>query len=667
MSASQSNDRCPLCPEEPMFWSGAVDHWVQCDACDAWYHAACLALTTAECELIEKFHCPDCVSKHGPSTYKQRRRSSREHKRLNYANLNSTGETGLNWSRLVESRRFSKDPFLRMQGQDFTIEWARASGMREPIIFENSEGLDMKMPASTLTVREIAKIIGDVPVEIMDVATQSGVTGWTLYRWAAYFHSPIRDRILNVISLEVSDTKLAEQILRPRVVRELDWVDTVWPKHLKPKEYPKVQLYCLMSVKDSFTDFHIDFGGTSVFYHILSGEKIFYFIPPTPKNLKKYEKWSSSPDQSSTFLADEVEECYAVNLKAGNTMIIPTGWIHAVRTPQDSVVIGGNFLHGLNIGSQLAVYGIEERTHVPTKFRYPFYERICWYAGQKYASDLAEMPDALCIWEIEGLVALARFMAERVSTLVSGGVEGRKKARANIPPDLEDPAQLTSDLILQLKSMLPNFPDIDASSLPDPLPSGNALKSKLKLKLFKEEERDGRGETKDGGEEMNEADDLERPPPKQLKKTKSKLVVKLKTNEDALDDEDVLGLEAAALDSDDEDYQPEGEGGRWDKLARKRRRKSTPNSSLSDDSDFAEEGRKSSKTTSTRAKVPKPKGAKKAEWEDLFGSDEEEEEVEDKKNSGRAKDRSASKKQPPKVSVHQRLSQLMSKMGKRKK
>lgn len=38
--------------------------------------------------------------------------------------------------------------------------------------------------------------------------------------------------------------------------------------------YPKVQKYCLMSVKGCYTDFHIDFGGTSVWYHILRGSKV---------------------------------------------------------------------------------------------------------------------------------------------------------------------------------------------------------------------------------------------------------------------------------------------------------------------------------------------------------------------------------------------------------
>ena len=41
-----------------------------------------------------------------------------------------------------------------------------------------------------------------------------------------------------------------------------------------------------MSVAGCYTDFHIDFGGTSVWYHILKGQKVFWLIPPTDANLK---------------------------------------------------------------------------------------------------------------------------------------------------------------------------------------------------------------------------------------------------------------------------------------------------------------------------------------------------------------------------------------------
>ena len=40
-------------------------------------------------------------------------------------------------------------------------------------------------------------------------------------------------------------------------------------------------------------------------------------------------------------------------VREGQTLFIPTGWIHAVLTTEDSLVFGGNFLHSLNIQLQL--------------------------------------------------------------------------------------------------------------------------------------------------------------------------------------------------------------------------------------------------------------------------------------------------------------------------
>ena len=83
-----------------------------------------------------------------------------------------------------------------------------------------------------------------------------------------------------------------------------------------------------MSVARSYTDFHVDFGGSSVFYHILRGNKTFLFIEPTPANLRRYEAWCGDSEQAKRFLGEEVKECIRVDLSAGDTMIIPSGWIH---------------------------------------------------------------------------------------------------------------------------------------------------------------------------------------------------------------------------------------------------------------------------------------------------------------------------------------------------
>lgn len=90
-----------------------------------------------------------------------------------------------------------------------------------------------------------------------DCASQSTSPGWNLGKWADYvdLEPSKRDKILNVISLEISGTELADMVLPPKIVRDLDWVENFWPGTRKGKNnvYPKVQLYCLMGVANAWT------------------------------------------------------------------------------------------------------------------------------------------------------------------------------------------------------------------------------------------------------------------------------------------------------------------------------------------------------------------------------------------------------------------------------
>ncbi|KAK1800159.1 hypothetical protein P4O66_000196 [Electrophorus voltai] len=239
-------------------------------------------------------------------------------------------------------------------------------------------------------------------VDVMDVSTQKG-SEMSMAQFTRYYETPEEERgkLFNVISLEFSHTKLENLIQRPTVVDLVDWVDNMWPVHLKEKQteatniisemkYPKVQRYCLMSVKGCFTDFHIDFGGTSVWYHVFRGQKVFWLIPPTAHNLELYEDWVVSGKQNDVFLGDRVEGCQRMDLKQGDTFFIPSGWIHAVYTPEDSLVFGGNILHSFNIPMQLTVHEIENRTKVHSKFRYPFFYEMCWYVLERYVQCLTK-------------------------------------------------------------------------------------------------------------------------------------------------------------------------------------------------------------------------------------------------------------------------------------
>ncbi|KAJ2956101.1 hypothetical protein NQZ79_g7998 [Umbelopsis isabellina] len=497
-----ADNRCPVCLQQIPEHASTPD-CLQCSVCGQWHHSNCVDMTSQQCESINSFHCQNCATEQDSTIHKQPiRKSDRQHTKLNYADMNEglTGDEKI-WEKIINSKEFATDPFKRYRGSDFSIDTIRENGLDQPIVFEQPDDLDMTMPSPDITVRDIADLIGgDQHVDVIDVATQAEQPGWTMNRWAEYFHNQDRDRIRNVISLEISGTKFAEPIRRPKIVRDIDWIDNVWPTELKVKEYPKVQLYCLMGTKNSYTDFHIDFGGTSVFYHILSGSKIFFFIPPTSVNLRKYEKWSSSPDQPTIFLGDEVKECYKVHIKAGNTMLIPSGWIHSVFTPEDSIVIGGNFLQGFGIEKQLNVYDLEERTNVPQKFRFPYFMRMNWFAAQKYQNLLqgkqqhlahhlstqtatintgvnTENSSDVSTLELRGLRKLANYLLSETTFLdpKSGNPEKRRQVKQDIPSSIADPVELAQSLLKQVTELL------GPAEQADPEPK-QGIKVKLKVK-----------------------------------------------------------------------------------------------------------------------------------------------------------------------------------------
>ena len=421
--------------------------WISCDVCKDWFHFACAGFKNErEVRSVDRFRCRRCKPIHGSTTYV--RKSSRAHSAIDYAGLHqgviktSDDRPEHHYIKPIKEGTitFLPENFARMRPELVTAEYfEKGTGMKEPIIIpatsnpqrscsgtgtvhnqndDNDEStqlanldeegaaetwfsrhpesdnvldygqdaLDMVVPQG-LSVRQVAELYGpEEKVEVIDVKSQNGENKkWTMGRWADYYENPNNKVVRNVISLEVSQSRLGRLIKRPQIVRDLDLQDSVWPKDLLAKgEYPRVQFYCLMSVADCFTDFHIDFGGSSVFYHIIKGKKTFLFIPPKEKHLKKYEEWCMSPAQNWTFLGDQTKECYRVDLSQGDTMLIPSGWIHAVWTPEDSLVIGGNFLTRMNFGMQLRIAQVEKATGVARKFRYPHFQKLHWYTALQY-------------------------------------------------------------------------------------------------------------------------------------------------------------------------------------------------------------------------------------------------------------------------------------------
>ncbi|KAM6500801.1 jumonji superfamily protein [Amanita muscaria] len=441
-------EACPACTDisKEVLNSQDKESWIRCDPCKTWYHWRC-AGDGSEVENIDKWYCKTCIEAVPTRsiTFKApTRRSSRKKTQRDYANLNCGQMSDPHrWLKMLEGKVIKEDPFKRMVGSAVSIDWLEndEDAMTEPIVIENPEGLGMRMPPKEFFVKDVVEKVGaETPVEVIDVATQSTSPGWTLEKWAEYFmlEPPSREKILNVISLEISETPLADMITPPRIVKELDWVENFWPSARKGKGqgYPKVQLYCLMGVGSAWTDWHIDFAGSSVYYHILHGSKVFYFARPTPPNLAAYERWSGTELQNYTWLGDMVDEVFRVELTEGNTMIIPTGWIHAVYTPIDSLVFGGNFLHSYNVATQLKVRNIEISTQVPKKFRFPMFTRLCWYVGERYLRDLkAANPARFSHRVMTSVLALAEFLVSEARLLENGSEHSKKEAKDQIPND----------------------------------------------------------------------------------------------------------------------------------------------------------------------------------------------------------------------------------------
>ncbi|AMD20009.1 HCL142Cp [Eremothecium sinecaudum] len=393
-----SEDQCSYCNG-----SEAHELWVQCGKCPQWVHVRCIPIqfTTSEDYPIKSSEVVQFIcTKHGGDpilTVKSKKRrkmplvnegkkpqrySLRAKGQIDYITLNEGQDVRL------RSKHPHIDPFLRCfekwRSVDETISSEQLlklfPSVTTPLKVNDPAHSGMKVPP--LDVAILTKIVGeDHVVDVMDVQSQQNER-WTMKQWNDYYtNTPAkdRDRIRNVISFEVSGIpELGKGIQRPTVVDVNDLADLVWPETYDENvgDPPKVKKYILMSVANAYTDFHLDFSGTSVYYNILKGSKKFILFPPTDSNLAEYKRWCDDDNQSLIFLGDRLDKGVAYELTAGDLFMIPAGYIHAVYTPEDSFIVGGNYLSLRDLTTHIKIVKIEQETHVPKKFTFPKFEIV---------------------------------------------------------------------------------------------------------------------------------------------------------------------------------------------------------------------------------------------------------------------------------------------------
>jgi len=322
-----------------------------------------------------------------------------------------------------------------------------ADGFRSPILIRGSTGddpedvrrtLGLRLPLNALTPEGlVAAVGGDRKVPTFDVITQDSGPNMTVQELALYHATPSneRTRLINVVSFSLSDTPLADLIIPPKIVRDLDLVSAVWPPDEDPR--PDTLLYALLGPQGAYTDWHVDMGGSAVWYHVLQGCKVFLAAPSTLENLKEFESWSTSSRQTTECLGDSLSGCVRVVLHAGDTLLLPASWPHAVSTPRDSIVVGGNFLHALDYRAIADTFRREQRLGVAPKFQFPLFKQLMWYAAcnaldKLQHAQLNGVRLGLSSWELNGLGHLIGLLEEW-----RRGDKGNQW-RGGIPSDITD-------------------------------------------------------------------------------------------------------------------------------------------------------------------------------------------------------------------------------------
>lgn len=155
----------------------------------------------------------------------------------------------------------------KMRGQQLTLKELVISGFDKPILIETKDGLEIMTQAnfSIDTLMQYYPI--DYCIEVTEVTRQIKVKLKLQFLLSQFAIFPTDRQDVFQVKLDLSqNSKLTDTFIPPRIVRKLSWVDQYWPN--VPFK-PLLSKYCFLTMENAYTDFHIDMGGASAWYHIL--------------------------------------------------------------------------------------------------------------------------------------------------------------------------------------------------------------------------------------------------------------------------------------------------------------------------------------------------------------------------------------------------------------
>nr|XP_006825994.1 PREDICTED: lysine-specific demethylase 7A-like [Saccoglossus kowalevskii] len=154
------------------------------------------------------------------------------------------------------------------------------------------------------------------------------------------------------------------------------------------------------------------------------------------------------------FSVNDVDACVGKK----QTFLSFLGWIHAVFTPVDTMVFGGNFLHHYDIGLQIQIHELEKRVKTPERFQFPWFETTMWYAAKHFQElfkdyrDDEKKPPAYLLKGVKSLCTALRSWTMKKEYL---------KQRQHEIPETINYSSLIKELSKELKQFDVMYPTLD--------------------------------------------------------------------------------------------------------------------------------------------------------------------------------------------------------------
>jgi hypothetical protein len=176
--------------------------------------------------FIETFICAKCSNLNKQTIYRVRNNYHRHDFHEHDADRKPVqAGTQIFISNLLKKQyKNSEELVTKLEGGQLKLEYFEKNGFKKPIFVENKDNLDFSLPSSNFSLNDIELLLGsDYELEVIDVEKQK-TFAMKMNLFKNYFNATRRTKIYNLISLEISKTKLNEIVTVPRIVREISWV-----------------------------------------------------------------------------------------------------------------------------------------------------------------------------------------------------------------------------------------------------------------------------------------------------------------------------------------------------------------------------------------------------------------------------------------------------------